>query len=363
MKQWAAYLGLVFAAGVAGAGEDGSYAGEVTASRLNLRAGPGDAFQAVHRVDRGVRLIVRGPHPSRADWLRVEVPGGFKAWVYARFVAKRKDGGGILTGDRVMIRPRPTTLYHQLDGRLARGEKLRIVGMKKTEEGDWYQVVVPSRFWLYASASYIRNIGPVSLAVAKAKAAGSAPAKVRTRSDRQFILVEPDIRVRLGKARTMDDLAPLRRALKEIKRDDLSLANRERRVSLLADINEAERRITIDDLTRREGIVNADLERKLKQIERDYQRRMLEIQKESTKSRRPRYVTSGIVRWRPDLVGRWPEYRIEEGGKMRYFLIAPDYDLSKFKGKRVGVTGLTDPESGTGYSTIMVRRIEILGNK
>ena len=35
----------------------------------------------------------------------------------------------------------------------------------------------------------------------------------------------------------------------------------------------------------------------------------------------------------------------------------------KFAGKRVGVIGLTDPESGTGYSTIMVKRIEILGNK
>ena len=45
------------------------------------------------------------------------------------------------------------------------------------------------------------------------------------------------------------------------------------------------------------------------------------------------------------------------------FTVANQFDLGRFVGKRVGVIGITDPESGTGYETVMVKRIEILADE
>ena len=79
--------------------EPGSYAGEVTASRLQLRAGPGESYQTVLTLEKGNRFIVRGPHANAPEWLRVEIPGGFEAWVFARFMKRDVDGMGEMTAD------------------------------------------------------------------------------------------------------------------------------------------------------------------------------------------------------------------------------------------------------------------------
>ena len=149
----------------------------------------------------------------------------------------------------------------------------------------------------------------------------------------------------------------------EVDRSQLSLENRERRIALLADVLESERKFAIKELQGREDQVQDDLARKLKEIETRYKARLAAIRKDFDKKARPRYVTSGIVQWSPDIFGRTPSYRIVEAGKMKFFLIATEFDLGRFVGKRVGVVGITDPESGTGYSTVMVRRIEILGDE
>ena len=76
-----------------------------------------------------------------------------------------------------------------------------------------------------------------------------------------------------------------------------------------------------------------------------------------------RYTAVGIIELRPDVLGRTPAYRMNVGGKLKCYIIAPAYDLRRFKGKRVGVIGIQDRESGTGYHTVMVKRIEIIGDK
>jgi len=219
---------------------------------------------------------------------------------------------------------------------------------------------------LYAYASYLRNVGPASLATAKpapSKAAAVQPVETGTKTDKQFLALEPGVRVKLSKAATVADLRPLRQAVSNIDRGQLSVENRERRVKLLADIVETEHKLAILEVQRKEKQVKGDLDKKLRAIDRTYRQRLAQIRQEFEKTRKPRYVASGIVQLAPDLFGRHPSYRLVEAGKMRAFLIAPDFDLSRFRGKRVGVTGIMDPESGTGYLTVMVRRIEILGSE
>jgi hypothetical protein len=340
------------------------FAGEVTASRLKLRAGPGVSYQPVVSVDKGSRVIVLGKHANDPDWYYVEVPQGYTAWVSGRYVAKSKDGMGQVTTTRLLVRPRPETRYHQLSGRLNLNERVKIVEQKSMPDGVWYRIEVPRRIPLYAHVDYIKNIGPPSLAQPKAeKAAPKTPGPVQTDSDREFSRLEPDVRAKLKGAKNSSDVAPLKRAVVEIDRSQLSLENRERRVQLLADLLDTERKFAIRELQAREVTVQEDLEKRLKEIERKYKRRLDEIRKDFEKESKPRYVATGIVQWVPDIFGRVPSYRLVEAGKMRYFLIATQFDLGRFVGKRVGVSGITDPESGTGYQTVMIRRIEILGDE
>lgn len=346
-----------------------TYAGEVTASRLNLRAGPGEAYQTVLTAHQGTRFVVIGIHPNDPSWLQIEIPGGFDAWVYSRFLARSKDGTAKVTADRLLVRPRPTTRYHQLSGGLRRGETVKVTGEKTTSEGTWYRVRVPQRIPLYAAAKYVKNIGSASLATPKTATmieTDGAPAKagpVVTATDKHFIMLEKDIRAKMAEARQSGDLDPLRRAVSDVDRSKLSIDNRERRVKLLADILETEHKLTVEEVKRREQKVRGDLDRKLREIELKYRKRLEEIKREYEKSKEPRYVYTGIVRWAPDPFARTPAYRLVEGGRMRCYLIAPDFDLGKFNGKRVGVQGISDPESGTGYQTVMVKRIEILGER
>jgi len=368
---WTAVLAVTLAVGVVGA-DEGRYAGEVTASALRLRAGPTEDYQDVALLKRGERVVVTGSHNG---WLMVEVPGGCDAWVYAKFLDRAGDTGTVLA-DRLLVRPRPTTRYHQLDGHLVRGDEVTIVGEQDSEEGLWYKIRVPNKIPLYAHADFIKKIGDESLATQAPAATepaeaieGAAPAAAGgsaalSEADAKFILAEPELRAKMKEAKTLEDFSPIKRTLAEIDHDSLSLDNRERRVKLLGDLVAAEREVALASLKAKEIDVQEGLDTQIKSIQEEYRKRLIEIQKEfQAKGRGPRYVASGIVAWRPDLVGRYPSYRLEEGKQMRFFLIAPDYDLTKYVGKRVGIVGITDPESGTGYHTVIAQRIEIIAHE
>ena len=361
----AAFCGVLLGAAAAAADEE-SFAGEVTASALNLRAGPGDAYQPVVTVQQGAKLIVLGQYANDPTWSLVEVPAGYTAWVSADLVKKGESGSGEVQASRVLVRPRPSTRYHQLSGRLEKGETVAIVEEKKTEnEGLWYRIRVPRRFPLYAAARYVKRIGPASLAEAKEEA-GAAPALAvsdDSAADKQFRKIEADARKKVAAAKSTGEIELVRKSVAEIDRTQLNAENQDKRVKLLSDILDKERKLAIEELKIKENEVSAALDQKLQEIDKKYKRRLAEIREEFEREKKPRYIATGIVQWAPDIVGRYPSYRLIEGDKMRYYLIANQFDLGRFVGKRVGVVGITDPESGTGYETVMVKRIEILANE
>jgi uncharacterized protein YgiM (DUF1202 family) len=367
MRTLSAALGGVLLLAAAAAADETTFAAEVTASALNLRAGPGDAYQPVVTVSKGAKVIVLGAYANDPTWSLIEVPEGYAAWVSADLVQKGAGGDSEVKASRVLVRPLPSTRYHQLSGRLEKGEHVTILEEKATEsEGLWYRIKVPRRFPLYASARYLKKIGPASLAETTEASSAPAPLAVKpgeTTADRHFVKLEPDVRAKVTAAKTSTEIEPLRKTIIEIDRSQLSLDNRERRVRLLADILDRERKLAIEELKARETEVSAALDQKLVDIDKKYKRRLAEIRDEFEREKKPAYVAMGIVEFAPDVFGRYPSYRITEGGKMRYYLIATQFDLGRFVGKRVGVSGITDSESGTGYETVMVKRIEILGDQ
>ena len=361
---WASFL-VASLALVCGAEEHatlGSYAGEVTASRLQLRTGPSDQYQPVATLKRGALVVVLGKHPNAPEWLIVEVPQGYHAWVYGTFVVAGKDGIGKITADRLLVRPSAATKYHHLNGRLNKGETVKVVGKKQTREGLWYKIVVPRRFPLYAHRQFLENVGPAKLAEPKKDAKPALADNSPTKNDRQFESLVRAVTLELKKVKSTEAIQPLRRAIMQVDPKHLSMNNRNKRITLLSRIIKQEHTFAVEELKHREKLINDELEKKLAEIEKRYNEKLRKL-RDSRKPKAPRFVATGIVEYSPDIFARTPSYRLAKGKKMRFFLIAADFDLKKFIGKRVGVTGLTDAESGTGYRTIMVRRIEILGDK
>ncbi len=344
--------------------EEGAYAAEVTATQLRLRAGAGEAYQEVVRLEKGAKVIVQGIHANDPTWLQIEVPQGYHAWVFGQFVAKGADGAGTVTGDRVLIRPRPSTRYHQLAGLFQKGDAIKIVGEEKNDEGTWYRVVVPRIVLLYGHRDYLKKIGPASLAEpSPAEQPAAIPAAVATATDKQVLDLEAQLKAEVAKGWEAASLDPIKRALDALDRAELSADMRERRYRVQMDLLEAEKQFTIARVQAKESAIKEDLEKRLHEIERDYKRKLAEIKEEYARPRAPMFTAKGIVRYRPDVLGRYPDFRLEEGGRIRYYLISTDYELYRFQGKRVGVSGLIDPESGTGLYTVVVKRIEILGEE
>ena len=334
-----------------------TYAGEITASKLRLRAGPGQAYQEVMRLSKGDRVIVLGKDANSPEWLEVEVPQGYTAWVFAEFIEKQADGTGKVITDRLQIRPRPSTRYHQLSGWLNTTDAVRIVEEKKQTDGLWYRVTIPRRIPLYAHDDFIKNIGDASLAEEKTTKGGTVKA-IDKKLDTLTLRIDAAL-----KGRKRVDTAPMTKTLKEIKPEELAAEDRARYYRTQARLAQLEKTQVIRDLRTREGELKDSLDKRLAEIDREYRRKLEQIEADTRKSKKPRYTAIGIVRHAPDILGKYPSHRLVEGGKLRYYLISSAYDLTKFSGKRVGVIGLTDPESGTGRYTIMVRRIEIIGDK
>lgn len=361
----AALCGVLLGAAIAAADEE-PFAGEVTASALNLRAGPGEAYQPVVTVKQGAKVIVLGQYANDPGWSLIEIPSGYTAWVSAELV-KKSGSQGEVQASRVLVRPRPSTRYHQLSGRLEKGETVTIVEEKKTEsEGVWYRIRVPRRIPLYAGARYIKKIGPASLAETKEEASPGAAMSLTvasTAADKAFTKLEPDARKKLGAAKTSAEIEIVRKSILDINGRELNPDNQDKRVKLLSDVLTKERQLAIVELQQKETEVSSALDQKLEEIDRKYKRRLAEIREEFEREKKPRYIATGIVKWSPDVFGRYPSYRLIEGDTMRYYLIANQFDLGRFVGRRVGVVGITDPESGTGYETVMVKRIEILANE
>ncbi|MHC4941189.1 MAG: SH3 domain-containing protein [Planctomycetota bacterium] len=355
-------VALLFLACVAQAEE--SYAAEVTASRLHLRAGPGSSYQSVILAEQGDRVIVR--EAAEGGWAVIEVPGGFEAWVSARFVA-RKGSEGTITVQNLLIRPRPSTRYHQLSEKLDKGETVAVLGEKQVGEDAWLRIRVPQRVPLYCSSQYLNKIGPASLATPKKAKAAVAPkvAPVAGSHDQRFIVIERQVLAELQGVRSVDDLRPIRRTVAGVDQSRLSMENQKRHIALERKLLARERELIVASVHEQEAEHLAELEKKIQSIEKKYQDqiRKLEEERKAKLLAKNRYTAVGIVEYKPHILGKTPAFRISEGGKLRYFLIAPAFDLHKFAGKRVGVTGMLDRESGTGYFTVMVKRIEIIGHK
>jgi uncharacterized protein YraI len=135
---------------------------EVTASRLNVRTGPGTNFRRIGSVTRGTKLETKGKSGS---WVKVDYRGR-DAWVHGRYLkdspsasSSRSTPSGqvrYVTAARLNVRSGPSTRYRRI-GALDRGSKVSVID----SSGSWRKVTLQSGTgWVHGK--YLSSSAPSS---------------------------------------------------------------------------------------------------------------------------------------------------------------------------------------------------------
>ncbi|GEM_PF-828586 len=109
------------------------FVAEVVSDGVNLRAGQSANFEKICRLKAGQEVVVLGKSYS---WYKVKLPATAKSYVSRRYVRKKEDGRGEITGNHVNIRA-GAGIHFSVLGQLAKGEVVRIV----EEQKDWVRIV------------------------------------------------------------------------------------------------------------------------------------------------------------------------------------------------------------------------------
>ena len=137
--------------------------GQVTADKVQVRAGGGFAYYVSGEMTRNSKVVV---HAEKGGWLKIDAPKGCFSLIAAKYVKKSGGGRGVVTGNRVRVRAeasKSTQIYTE-QCKLNKGDKVRIFGgalMSKVdgEAMRFYKIEPPAGkafFWI--SSKYVRHV-------------------------------------------------------------------------------------------------------------------------------------------------------------------------------------------------------------
>lgn len=354
--------------------------GVITGNSVRLRGGPGDSYAEIQRKNRGdlVRIVGRS-----GDWVEVQVPGGFPAYVKKGsssqpYLEIKAPGEALVLVDRLQLRPLPTTDQISI-GVLKPNQILVLLNEVK---GDWYRVVAPRTETLFVYNTFVKlgddqsvlkddyarvaamesnNLlkdGVLSRKAMKRwaevekwqKRLEAADAKlVKTESAKPDTKLLSDLRAEYG---VIASGAP--KGCEVVARAEGRTAQLDRRLEMASVIEKANTRIK-------------ELEQQSKKTDSDYEKALAAYRSEAqTRPATPksRFLAFGIGNLRKDILSEFKDYTVytlTKGGKRLHFLVSDRYDLDHYLNKTIGVVEsevITD--DGEGPRTIRVTRIEVL---
>lgn len=154
MRRWRWVILLATSLGHwASAGEaepEPPFVGEVTGSRVRIRAGGGTNYTILAVAEKGQRVSVR---ERREGWLGIAVPEGCTVWVSKALLTLDADGkAGTAAKDRVNVRARanPTA---DVVGQLPQGARVKVTD----DDGEWCGIVAPPQVSAWIDARYVRK--------------------------------------------------------------------------------------------------------------------------------------------------------------------------------------------------------------
>jgi SH3-like domain-containing protein len=123
------------------------FVADVTAEKVNVRAGLSENFEVLGQVSRGQKLIVVG---KEYDWYKIELPSDFTVFVSDKYVATKDGRNGIITGDRVNVRAGLDVNRTAL-GQLVKGDTVEIIA----HHTDWYEIAPTPKIFGWINEEYL----------------------------------------------------------------------------------------------------------------------------------------------------------------------------------------------------------------
>jgi len=337
---------------------DEAWVGEVTGNDVNVRAGAGEDYRVLKRIDKGHKLVVLG---HEGEFLKVRDPSTFEAFVAKTFLKVVAPGEGEVTGDRVNLRPTASMKLYPV-AVLEKGSKLQVVA----EDGEWVRVIAPSEVPVWVHQQFVKRIGTeaefaaelkgledaaraVKRAMVKRAVEEREAGQVRTELDQRF--QETDRLYQARKDSADYDFTELRGSFAKIGEEA-----KEGRIKDLCDL-----RVASIDLLRKDQ----EMRKKIAQIDEDHRKKLasqvLPVAAPPTEELAQGWIEKttqlGTFKSMKDVLR--DHYRLVKGGRTLFYVESDRYQLEDFLGKHVAITGKSEDRQ-LDFRLFKVRKIEIL---
>jgi len=315
-----------------------AYVGEVTAGRVNIRAGSSTNYTILTVAEKGEQLVVT---ETKGKWLKIEAPGRCRVFISSKYVTS----DGAVTGDRVQVRAKGSLKGERMC-QLNKGDKVVI----DRKVGNWYEIRIPENCYAWVYGKYVKKTG----SVAQLRANEAQLAKTSSK----FVKAEQLYREEIGKEKLEDwNIATVitlyHEVLQEVKDEQIS-ATCAMRIEVL------ETRLKLQEEFIAFQAKYKEQEDRITELRAEYTRKIIEALNPEV----PKFDAVGWVEPVGKIVGQPKTYKLIKGQEILYYLRSTDktYDLEDYLWKQVGVRGAQFTSEGWEYPIIEVKEIELFSS-
>ncbi len=336
------------------------YVAEIIGDNVYVRSGPGTNYYSCGKLNKGNRIEVVS---TQFSWSRIVPPEGSFSWISMQYVNvdPNNPAVGIVTSDDVRVYAGSDTVkplystYLQL--KLNRGDKVGLLG---EEQDNYYKIAPPAGAYLWVSTQYTRPLGPVGEVVTTVEPVAepndvatvvATDISVEAEKLKEYRVLEKQIQAEQAKPIGQQNYADIKKALAEIA--DNKEAGKAVRYAEFA-IKQIERFELALAVSKEVQLQNAQLRQIKERIEKARATRLGEYQdlgRFAVVGQFQTFETYGPGHYRI----------IDDSGKTICYALpsesAPEKDLSKFLGVKVGLVGTVEPHQET--ESALVRFTEI----
>jgi uncharacterized protein YgiM (DUF1202 family) len=317
-----------------------SFAGEITADRVNVRSGPHLNFEIIYTCNRGDKIIIIG---EQYDWYKIKLPESAILYISKEFI-DNKNNTFIVKADDVNIRA-GTGLEYNIVGQLLKGDKIDII----TETGAWYGIKAPKGCFGWIYKKYIKfyaTVDQYELELKRKEAASENYTKLVTNYAQElkkdFTYMRLDvIRADFEKFILSYPDSPEARLSQE-KIDKINLKS--------AEIENMKAKAMLKEAEQEFKSAKKILDEKIALIQQ------IEVAKDTPKKEEP--IARGIIRDVGIILNRPARYKLCEGNNILYYLKSERVNLNKFINRNVKVWGEAIPLPGSSKKFILVTSVE-----
>ncbi len=130
------------------ADSDEPFLGEVTADKVNVRAGPNLNFEVIYQFNKGDLITIT---QSQYNWYKLKLPSSCILFVNKKFLKKKSDGSYAVKGSNVNIRT-GAGLNFNVVGQISKKDKVNVV----STSSEWYGINACENCFGWIYAKYVK---------------------------------------------------------------------------------------------------------------------------------------------------------------------------------------------------------------